>query len=164
MTARVKRGFWLFLRFSIWGLGVMLAEGCHSTAPAAAKPPAGVVVIPGNTPGQIHLVTTQVFIEHGYHVAREELRNMEFEKVGTHMNDLAYGSWLNDTPVCVRVKVAIVSLGEEAYGLTCHAFLVRDIGGTTEEEIALGGMRSHQFQKLLEEVAARFRGGGTKAK
>jgi hypothetical protein len=114
------------------------------------------VTITGNTPGQIGDAAVEVFKNDGYKVAQRNSDRLVFEKEGTKMNNFAYGSWIGDTPVWVRVKGSIVPAGEMTFRLQCTAYMVRDIGGSTEEEIAVSGLHRGQYQKLLDEVAKKL--------
>ncbi len=130
--------------------------GCQSTdKPASAS--FASVVISGNTPGQIRDAAVAVFSAKGYKVTQTDPAGLVFEKEANRMNNFAYGSWLGDAPVWARVKAAIVPMGEMAFRLQCHAYMVRDRGSSTEEEAALSSLRKGPYQKLLEEIAARFK-------
>ena len=82
-----------------------------------------------------------------------------FEKEGSKMNNIAYGSWFADTPIWIRVRATLVPVAETRYRLQCDVHLVRDRGGSTEEELPTHGSRRSSYQKLLEEVAARLKSG-----
>ena len=132
--------------------------GCASTGkPAAAR--FASVEIQGNTPGQIHDIAVEVFQSSGYQVANKALDEMVFEKKGTKWSEFAYGDWGGDAPVWVRVKASIVPVSEARFRLQCNAYMIRDRGGATEEEIAC--FRSRPYQKLMDEVAERLRGTST---
>jgi hypothetical protein len=134
---------------------VLAGNGCQSSdKPGSAS--FASVTISGNTPGQIRDTAIEVFHDDGYKVARREPTRMVFEKEGTGMNNFAYGSWLGDTPVWVRVKASIEPAGEMTFRLQCTAYMVRDIGGSTEEEIKVSGLHRGAYQKLLDEVANRL--------
>jgi hypothetical protein len=132
--------------------------GCRSTA----KPPAArfaSVEIQGNTPGQIHDIAVEVFQGSGYRVANTDLDVMIFEKRATRWSDFAYGDWGGDAPVWLRVRACIVPVSEARLRLQCQAYMIRDHGGSTEEEIAC--FRKRPFQKLMNEVSERLRGTAT---
>jgi len=140
-------------------LCLCMAAGCKSTN----KSPTGgfaSVVIRGNTPGQIRNVATEVFKENGFKNTSPRPDEMLFEKEGGKMSNIAYGNWISDTPVWIRVKAAVVSAGELSYRLECRAYVVRDRGGSTEEEIPMGRLKAGHYQKILDEVAKRFVGAG----
>jgi hypothetical protein len=135
-------------------VGAGLLAGCHT-----AEPPGGSyfasVEIRGNTPGQISEAAAEVFQAEGYEVATGGPTHMVFERKASGMNNFAYGNWL-DTAVWERVKASVVPVSEATFRLQCQAYLLRDRGGTTEEEIKLSGMRSGTYQKLLDKVAKRL--------
>jgi hypothetical protein len=135
-------------------VGIALLTGCHST-----EPPGGThfasVEIRGNTPGQISEAAVEVFKADGYELAHGGPTHMVFERKASAMSNLAYGNWL-DTAVWERVKASIVPVSEATFRLQCQAYMVRDRGGTTEEELKLSGMHSSSYQKLLDKVAKQL--------
>lgn len=136
----------------------LLGTGCHTTPnPPAAEAVTAAVQIRGNTPGQITQMVTEVFQEHGYTQGSKRAGALVFEKPGSKLSNLAYGSWLGETPVWVRVKLSIIPSGEQQYTLRCQAYRVQDKGSSTEEELKIGKMGNGPYQKLLEEVASRFK-------
>jgi hypothetical protein len=137
------------------GLGGLLAAGCRTTDKSAAGGFAWVV-IHGNTPGQINDVAREVFREHGYQSAPTRSDDLVFEIKGSRLDEVAYGSWMGETPVWLRVKTAIVPVGEAVFRLECKAYRVEDKGASTEEETKL--WRRHPYQKLLDQVALRLQG------
>ena len=149
------------LRLSAWILPFVCVAcliswvGCSSTEKTATGGFASVVVS-GNTPGQIGNVAVAVFGENGYKAVDTSPDNLVFEKQGSHMNNFVYGSWLSDDPVWVRVKAAVVPAGEMRFRLECRAYVVRDRGGSTEEQLTLSGVHKGTYQKLLDEVAKRL--------
>jgi hypothetical protein len=146
---------WKLLALLALGLSTLLNSGCRSTPKSKAHGFASVI-INGNTPGQISAVAAEVFRAHGYKAAEVGRTALVFEKKGTSLSNLAYGSWLGDTPIWERVKVTIVPVAEMAFRLQCQAYRVQDKGGAIEEEVKIGSLHAHPYQKLLEEVAARF--------
>lgn len=143
---------------SVFGL---LGAGCHTTDnPAAAEATASAtaaVQIRGNTPGQITQMATEVFQEHGFTRGSKREGALVFEKPGGKMSNLAYGNWMGDTPIWLRVKLSVIPSGEQQYTLQCKAYHVRDKGSATEEELKIGKMGNGPYQKLLDEVASRFK-------
>jgi hypothetical protein len=131
---------------------------CLVTGCATAEKHAYIasVEIQGNTPGQITAMAEKVFVDNGYRPAQNAGGKPWFEKAGSGMNKFAYGDWVGDTQVWVRVKLNIASIGEARYRLECTPALVKDRGGSTEEEIKISSMHHRPYQKLLDEVAARL--------
>jgi hypothetical protein len=140
------------------GLALLSVIGCKSTD-SSEKPPFASVIIAGNTPGQIRNVAVDVFTDQGFKVRQSNPAGMVFEKQGSRMNDIAYGSWMGDTPVWVRVKADTVPAGEMKLRLECTAWLVIDIGSAAEEEKSISRLHRGTYQKLLNEVAKRLRQG-----
>ncbi len=153
--------------FAAAGVLTLIAAACHTTNnPATAEGSAegtAAVQLRGNTPGQITEVATEVFQAHGYVRGGRRSAGLVFEKRGGKFTNLAYGSWGGDTPVWTRVKLAIIATGEGEYTLQCKAYHVLDRGSSTEEELKIGRMGSGPYHKLLDEIAARFRGSGKTA-
>ena len=149
-----RMGDWLptLLLLALWLLGL----GCRS-AEKTGESNFAWVVISGNTRGQIADAAMEVFGEHGYKSTQIDPTRLIFEKVGTKMNNFAYGSWMGDTPIWIRVKTTIVPAGEMTYRLQCNAYLVRDRGSAAEEEVTINHLHKGTYQKLLNEVAERFR-------
>jgi len=147
-----RLGLSALLCLLIWMLG---GSGCNSThVPASAS--FASTTISGNTPGQIRDAAIVVFEEDGYRVAQYDPGALIFEKEGSRMNEIAYGNWLGDIPVWVRVKGSVVPLGEMTYRLQCQAYMVRDRGTGAEEEVALSHLHKGSYQKLLDKVAQRL--------
>lgn len=149
----VWRGFLAAVLVGLAGWGT----GCSSTDNGA---PSGfaAVTIEGNTPGQIGQAAKEVFEEAGYTVAQPGLTRLVFEKRGSKMDQIAYGNWMGETGVWVRVKAAIVPVREGVFRLQCEGFTLRDRGGTMEEEIRV--RRKGTWQEMLDEVARRLKPSG----
>lgn len=141
----------LFLA-TCWFVG----NGCRSTRESGAAGFA-MVLISGNTPGQIGAVAVDVFREQGYLVSQDDPSSLVFEKKASAMSNIAYGSWLGDTPIWLRVKAAVVPAGEMTFRLQCAAYRVSDKGSAAEEEVAISHLGNRPYQKLLDEVARRLR-------
>jgi hypothetical protein len=133
---------------------VVAGAGCQSTGKSDSSSFASVI-IHGNTPGQIKPVALEVFQADGYQLDRADLYKLEFAKLGSHWDNFAYGNWI-DSSTWVRVKLEIVPVPTTSCRVQCRAFVVRDKGSSTEEEIALSHMKRKPFQKLLDKIAAQL--------
>jgi hypothetical protein len=134
-----------------------LLAACQTDSKTAAAHFAAVE-LRGNTPGQIADIAIAVFKDHGFSVARRTYSALVFEKEASRMDNLAYGNWISDKPVWVRVRAEIVPVAEAHFRLQCHPVLVLDKNETMEEELKVK-FRSGPYQKLLDEVALRLSGG-----
>jgi hypothetical protein len=136
----------------IFALG---AVGCKSNTPYSAS--FASVEVKERTPKEIYNAIVAVFKEDGYTLAAKTSEFLVFEEEGSRMDKLAYGSWVGETPIYVRVKVSMVSLAEEnAWRIQCNAYMVRDKGAMLEDEVKLPNRRSKPFQNLLDKVADRL--------
>lgn len=140
------------LMLTVGFLGVA-GMGCHSKKPESAR--FASVEVRGSSPTQIADRILEVFRDDSYALAQGNTDNFVFEKKASTLNNIAYGNW-TETPVWVRVKVVVVPVNDEVTRIECHAYLLRDHGANTEEEIAVSSLRSHPYQKLLNEVALRL--------
>ena len=139
-------------------LGLCLCGPALSSCKTDPRPEAArfaSIELQGNTPGQIANVATAVFRDHGYKAVQTGYANLVFEKEASRMDNVAYGDWLADKPVWIRVKAAIVPLAEARFRLQCQAFLVKDKNEAMEEELKVK-FRSGPYQKLLDEIGQRL--------
>jgi hypothetical protein len=132
----------------------LLSPGCSTTEQAQRRVLA-TVEIHGNTPGQIQPAAVEVFQKDGYQLAQRSASEMVFEKLGSGWHNFAYGDWLG-TPMWVRVKLQFAPITDQGCRVDCRAYLVRDRGGATEEELPVGKSHHKDYQKVLDDLAARF--------
>jgi hypothetical protein len=131
------------------------SSGCLSSGKPASASFASVE-IRGRSVTQIEETATAVFCDHSY-TRKFVPSEWRFEKEGTRTDQMAYGGWLDESRVKVRVRVEIVPLGAGAYRLQCMAWMVKNPGDSHfEEETKLTNLSSHPYQKLLDEVVRRM--------
>lgn len=147
----MKHILWLALCAGALGL-----SGCQ-TEPRTTPAYLAAVELRGNTPGQIGPVVIAVFKDHHFTVARRRYTAFVFEKEASRMDNLAYGDWISDKPVWLRVKAELVPLSEAHFRLQCSPVLVQDKNESLEHELKVT-FRKAPYQKLLEEVARRLQG------
>ncbi len=135
----------------------VFVTSCASTD--KGEKPLGSVEIHGNTPGQIRAAAIEVFRAHGYDVSQSPRNRLICEKPASKWTDLAYGGWGGDAPLYLRVAVSIVPVADQTCRVECQVYRVEDRGGPTEKAMPLGKSHSGNYQKLLEEIAGRFRTG-----
>jgi hypothetical protein len=147
-------GGWRLAAVLAAGLGVFLSAGCSSTG---KKDPPGFasVSVHASTHDQVRDTTALIFREHGYLVTQNGWAKQVFEKEGTAMNKLAYGSWM-EGGAWMRVKVSLYDVSADTYRLECQAFAVRGRGEALEEEVKLTRFQRRQYQDILDEVAKRL--------
>jgi hypothetical protein len=148
---------------SQWGLPVLLAAclaagataGCRS-APTQDPLQFASVVIHDQPHERVRDATAKVFVEHGYRVAKNGWADLVFEREGSTMNNLAYGTLMTGR-VWVRVKVAIVEAMPGTCRLDGDAFVLRGRGEVLEEETKITKVHNRPYQDLLNEVAKRLK-------
>jgi hypothetical protein len=111
------------------------------------------VRIAGHTVEQIRAATVVVFLQDGYAAVETQPAHMVFEKEGSRWDRIAYGGWLDDAAVWLRVRVFIVPLSEGVCRLQCQAFKVRDKGDAVfEQQVQMKNNHSKPYQALLDKV------------
>lgn len=132
------------------------AIGCKSLDQPASESFASVR-IQGHTAGQIRAAIAVVFQQEGYATVEVRRPEMVFEKAGTQWDRIAHGSWIDDAPFVVRVRVTVAPVAEGAFEVQCAAFWVRHKGDAAfEEEVRLKKNRSEPYQALLNQVPGRL--------
>jgi hypothetical protein len=131
----------------------LAATGCaHDDTPYSAS--FASVKIKDKSPNQIYGAVVTVFTGDGYTLAAKTSEFLVFEEEGSRMDKLAYGSWVGETPVYVRVKVSMIAMPEkDTWRLQCNAYKVRNKGDMLEDEVKIPNRRSRPFQDLLDKVA-----------
>ncbi|MCX6925706.1 MAG: hypothetical protein NT154_21215 [Verrucomicrobia bacterium] len=130
--------------------------GCKSMdKPASAS--FASVRIQGHTREQIRGATVVVFQQAGYAAADVSGADMIFETEGSRWDQIAYGSWVNDAPVWIRVRVSMVALSTDLYRLQCQAYKVRNKGDPlTEDQVIIKNRNSKPYQALLDKVLGQL--------
>ena len=115
------------------------------------------VLIRGHTREQIRAATVVVFQQDGYTARDVHRAEMVFEKPGSQWDRIAHGSWVDEAPISVRVRVSVVPVSDGVFELRCQAFRVQSKGEAAfEEEVRLKANRSKPYQDLLDKVARRL--------
>jgi hypothetical protein len=130
--------------------------GCQSGGKAASAPFAAAR-IQGHTAEQIRAATAVVFQQDGYIAVDVHGAEMIFEKQGTEWDRVVHGSWIDEAPVRVRVRVSVVPVSDGVFELRCQAFRVQHKGDAVfEEEVRLKNNRSKPYQALLDKVPGQL--------
>jgi len=133
-------------------LGVV-SSGCYSMKGSSRF---ASVEIHGRSNQQILQTTAAVFRDDGYFLRSAVGDELIFERAGSSLNQVAYGSW--GSGVTLRVRTQVVPLGHDSTLLQCQASMVRNAGDRIlEDEQWLGSFRSAPFQSLLDETARKLK-------
>jgi hypothetical protein len=147
---------------SYWGwnavvavcLYALLVSGCSSTGDKNSSAFASALVH-ARTHEDVRNTTALVFREHGYQVIQNGYAKQVFEKEGSTLEKLSYGS-LMDRTAWMRVKVSLYDVSSDTYRLECQAFAVRGKGEALEEEVKMTKLTRSPYQEILKEVAKRL--------
>lgn len=134
-------------------LAGLFVAGCKS-APTTGSSWMASVVIPETTSSQIRVTAVEVFQIHGYLVKSMTGSEVVFDKQGSRMDNVLYGTL--SSGVWTRVKLRVRDHGLNARLLECNAYRVEnhdDRALETERQL----LKSGPYQKLLEEVKARLK-------
>jgi len=149
-----RPGCWRLAALLAACLGLLLSAGCSSTGKTNSAGFASVVV-QARTHDQVRNTTALVFREHGYQVMQNGWAKQVFEKEGTTMEKLAYGSLMDGT-AWMRVKVSLYDVAADTYRLECQAFAVRGRGEALEEEVKLTKLSRGSYVDILNERVKRL--------
>jgi hypothetical protein len=155
-VARNSRTHWrrAFLACGLIAGCTILFSGCQSAGKPASASFASVE-IRGRNAAQIQATTMAIFLEHGY-ACPPGGSGLVFEKEGTRTDQMAYGGWMDEGKIKVRVRAEIVWLNAGTHRLQCKAWMVRSAGSFFEEQTKLTNLSSGPFQKILKQVAKRL--------
>lgn len=133
--------------------------GCSSMSKPASASFASVT-ISGKSPAEIRDATVAVFRENEYQVFASS-QGLTFEKEGSKLNSISRDGLVGThygAVTIIRVRVALVDLGNGKQRLQCQAAMVSGAGDSFyEEEHRLANFRSGPYQDLLDEVAKRLK-------
>ena len=149
--ARLKHGIFLGLAFPM----MFFLTACH-TPTESKHEDIDQLRVRTSDPAQIREAALDVFHEQGYKASVANLAKMIFEKKGSKFDNAAYGNWVGEQPIWIRIKVLVLPITEGVYQLEYTAYYVRDKGEKAfEEEVEFNHLASHSYRKLLEDVVRR---------
>jgi hypothetical protein len=133
-----------------------IVAGCKSADQPASGSFASVS-IQGHKPEQIRAAAALVFQQEGYTATDVRHPEMIFEKPDSQWERIAQGSWVDERPFMVRVRVSVVPVADGVFEIRCQAFSVRrKIDASIEQEVRLKKNRSQPYQALLNKVSERL--------
>ena len=146
-------------RMFSWIAVSMLAiwwTGCSSTNPEVPKTDSlAALVIYGADNQDIRQAARSVFLEDQFLQAETNATLMTFEKRGSIMQDITYGSFMNNE-AWIRAKLTIEPLDDDKHLLECGVFVVRNHGESFfEEESKVNRFKRGHYQDLLEKIRVR---------
>ncbi len=130
-------------------VGILILAGCKS-ADAPGSSSLAAVTIQGSDVASIQQETIRVFQQKGYNVRHSDEAALTFDREATKRETRWYGSWMDDSPMWIRVDVQIQPHGG-AYLLRCDAQAVRDQSAAFFDQ-KLRPISAGPYKDLLEQV------------
>src|SRR5262245_57933567 len=87
--------------------------------------PGAATTVRARSAFQVSDVLERVFVDEGYQAVQRARDSMTFERPGSKTDRVLYGNWLGGD-MAQRIKVTIVSRGDETYRLRAAPSVVRD--------------------------------------
>ena len=134
-------------------LSPLVMGACQSMSPESGRLPA--VEVSGVYLDEIETACDEVFYAEGYHHAVQSGRTRGYERTGSNLQELAYGSWF-DRRVLERVLIHIRNLGADSYVLECEPLIVNRAGSNLEQKRHRSGMKRGTYQRLLARIKDRL--------
>jgi hypothetical protein len=131
--------------------------GCQSFSQGPADDSTASIKVFNRTPDQILTVTRRVFLAHGFYETAAAGNQITFERPGTTADKMAYGSYMFDQTVNLRVVVTINPI-DNAYTLVgCKAWQVqRGAGGVIDETHEVRGFRKRPYKELMDKISEQL--------
>ncbi len=130
-------------------VGILILAGCRS-ADTPGSSSLAAVTIQGSEVAAIQRETIRVFQQKGYNVRHSDEAAMSFDREATKRETRWYGSWMDNSPMWIRVDVQIQPSGN-GYLLRCDAQAVRDESGTFFDQ-KIHSISAGPYQDILEQV------------
>ena len=116
--ARVARGIFLSLTFPL----MLFLTACH-TPTESNHEDIDQLRVRTSDPAQIREAALNVFHEQGYKASVANLAKMIFEKKGSKFDNAAYGNWVGEQPIWIRIKVLVLPITEGVYQLEYTGYM-----------------------------------------
>ena len=141
------------LRFFRLLIAPCLAAVCLSSC-AIFEPggPSAAITMKARSAFDVTSVVERVFVDEGYQTTQRTGEGLTFERSASRMDNVLYGDW-NEGDVVQRVRVTIVSKGEERYRLGAIPYVVRDAHDVSfEDQHRRAQLFSFRYRRLLKDV------------
>jgi hypothetical protein len=149
--------FWLKACFVVLA-PVLLAlfAGCQTFNSPPANNLASVTITNRTMP-QIASAIQEVFATHYFQGSQTGPYGFTYERPGNRMNNLAYGSYMFDEKVTVRVKVNVQPVYGGQFLLSCNAALVEDANDPIfQDSHQVRLLRKWPYAELLRDIRTQL--------
>jgi hypothetical protein len=145
---------WLFPAGALGLLSVLLVgtSGCQSFSSSPASSLASVVIT--NVPmADVQTAVTNVFTTRQFIGGQSGTNQFTYKHPGSGMDNFAYGSYMFDHPVTIKVVVTTRQEATNEIVVGCNAWLVEaDNDPVFEESHPVRSLRRGPYEELLKEI------------
>jgi hypothetical protein len=137
-------------------LSIVLATGCQSFNSPPSNNLASVTITNHSMP-QIASAIQTVFETHYFTGGQTGPNTFTYQRPGSRMNNLAYGSYFFDEKVTVRVVVNVQPVYGGRFLLSCNASLIEDEGDPVFQDTHhVRMLRKWPYEQLLNDIKAQL--------
>jgi hypothetical protein len=131
----------------------LVMTGCQSFPQGPADDSTASVKVFNRTPDQILSVTRRVFLAHGFYETAAAGNQLTFERAGTTTDKMAYGSYMFDQTVNLRVIVTVKPIDSTYTLVGCKAWQVQSGGGgIIDDTHEVRGLRKRPYEDLMDKI------------
>ena len=131
---------------------LLLVTGCQSFSHPPTNNLSSVTITNYPMP-QVAAAIDTVFLKHYFKGGQTGVGEFTYERPGSGMNNLVYGSYFFDEKVTVRVVVTVTPAYGDKLLLSCTAALVEDAGDPVfEDDHTVHLLRKWPYEELLRDI------------
>jgi hypothetical protein len=135
---------------------LVLFAGCQSFNSPPTNNLASVTITDRTMP-QIASAIQTVFATHYFRGGQTGPYEFTYERPGSRLNNLAYGSYMFDEKVTVRMKVKVQPVYGSQFLLSCNAALVEDAGDPIFQDTHhVRWLRKWPYEQLLKDIRTQL--------
>jgi hypothetical protein len=135
---------------------ILGAVGCESFDGSASGSLASVTIL--NRPmADVQAAVTNVFTAHAFAGGSTGTNQFTFHRAGSSMDMLAYGSYMFQHPISVKVVVTTRQRAPDVIAVGCNAWIIEAENDPVFQEIhPVSSLRKGPYEDLLNEVKTRL--------
>jgi hypothetical protein len=131
---------------------ILGAAGCESFSSAPSGDLASVTI--SNRPmSEVQTAITNVFVARMFSGGKSGTNQFTYKRAGSSMDNLAYGSYMFDHPVTLKVVVTTRQQTPDLIVVGCNAWLVEaENDPVFQENHPVHSLRKGPYEELLKEI------------
>jgi hypothetical protein len=138
-------------------LTVTVLTGCQTFSDNPAPDSLSSVTITNKSMSDISQATMAVFASHGFSGGQSGPNQFTYHRLGSRSNNLAYGSYMFDEVVTVRIVVSILPINATSTMVACNAWLVEDAGDPVfSDSHQVRQLRKWPYEQLLKDIKSQL--------